>query len=1343
MKKKVLDKSSLIFIIAVVLLAVLSFTFYEPPIGEAGRIPISRQTINHTQNIFLLKAPARNYMEQIYQQNEATKSYQKAKEEEGYCAEAKAQAQSRTSGKGRNPTTEIYSYCLDLDGVFSGGEDFKIASSAYAYTIFQTGSRNPIEECVVEYDTCKEEGLPFMYEAICSGNNSIQSSLLNCQEVFGLDYTCVSGACVPSVCGDSKFNPTNEECDDGNNEEGDGCSATCQLEYCGDNNVNNNIPDYPEEQCDNGENNGVIPEQQYGADQEYCTTECILEEVSGPLCGDGIIQEEEQCDDGSHCSDGTSCTSSEECMNIGDWNCLPRDFDGCSFNCKLEGCGDGLLQIGEECDDLNQEDFDGCSSGCKVEFCGNNIIDSIAEECDDGNNVPLDGCSSECLLELPPPDLYVGEIFSPVHSAYCINSYHFEICNAGEGFVEEEFQIKVEVNGQESIFDYGMQEGMEIQPGGCLHYYNPIKLHILKFGLDLESTDEIHITLDVNDDIKEPNEADNEKLGESYSGDQYIYEGDIECTTWCYDSDDGKSYFDSGKLTYLYEEVDHQVDECDSGMYPNQAILTEYYCLNPIYQLDNGLFPYPALSKKVDCTILDAKCVDGECVPIDENHLSCKDLEGKLDIWTYGEVDYTTIDGENIILKDTCQDEEHIKEVYCDSDELADDYTQNCVYQNALCQDGKCVEVNETNWCEDLETGGEFSLGDPYVYGITEFHKFTGTVDIKKDKCSFDRTEVRQYYCELDFPESQWYDCTNDENEHGAALCHDGICVLPDPDYLSCDEWGDDGLDYYNQGTVESNSIHNVDDWNSDECIPMTNLLIEYYCAGNEFKMTPPYNCGLEGMACNEGKCVAENPNLVSCEETEWDEIEYVNKFGEENWEGDECVADDDYDDWETESNTLKHWFCNENTPDYETIDCSAEGKVCHYGECITNDPALISCTEDSENNKVKYTNGYGNKYSETDQCVADDDYDDWEKESNTLQHWFCDEKVPDYKITTCSEGKCVWGECLIADLELIFCELGDFGQIHSADEYGLESWNSPHCVEDDDYDDWEEESNTLKNYICDGNKPVSSIVDCSLEGKKCYDGECLLEDFSQIACVDSEEDPLDPFVNGNILYTNEFGVNFFFDDNCDYGTILEESYCDGNELEEIDIDCADFGMGCNTKKDICQEADYDLYGCQETDNGDFPEIPSFTSLNDEYGNGEWAYEFCETTTKVMEFYCEGIDDVEEEFNICEEEKVCKGLCNQEGEYLGAACVDPENTEYVVCGDSDETGLKGLGIEEIEEEEPEPVEEEEACELNECLNQQYAGGVISCGIINDNCGGTIDCGSCPGTSTCSEMGICT
>jgi len=130
-----------------------------------------------------------------------------------------------------------------------------------------------------------------------------------------------------SKCGDGTVDP-GEECDDGNNIDGDGCSADCFLESkCGDGTVDEG------EECDDGNN----------VDGDGCSADCFLESK----CGDGIVDEGEECDDGN-----------------------TTDGDGCSGICQIERCGDGILDEGEECDDGNNMDGDGCSADCRNEEKG-------------------------------------------------------------------------------------------------------------------------------------------------------------------------------------------------------------------------------------------------------------------------------------------------------------------------------------------------------------------------------------------------------------------------------------------------------------------------------------------------------------------------------------------------------------------------------------------------------------------------------------------------------------------------------------------------------------------------------------------------------------------------------------------------------------------------------------------------------------------------------------------------------------------------------------------------------------------------------------------------------------
>jgi len=66
-------------------------------------------------------------------------------------------------------------------------------------------------------------------------------------------------------------------------------------------------------------------------------------------------------------------------------------------------CGNGILEAGEECDDGNSDDYDGCTTWCVLcGVCGDGIIE-MSEECDDGNRIDGDGCNHDCKLEVPLP----------------------------------------------------------------------------------------------------------------------------------------------------------------------------------------------------------------------------------------------------------------------------------------------------------------------------------------------------------------------------------------------------------------------------------------------------------------------------------------------------------------------------------------------------------------------------------------------------------------------------------------------------------------------------------------------------------------------------------------------------------------------------------------------------------------------------------------------------------------------------------------------------------------------------------------------------------------------------
>jgi len=68
-------------------------------------------------------------------------------------------------------------------------------------------------------------------------------------------------------------------------------------------------------------------------------------------------------------------------------------------------CGDGVVEGDEECDDGNLADDDACLSNCDLASCGDGVVRSGVEECD-GSDAPCatdDVCAADCLC-VPPDD---------------------------------------------------------------------------------------------------------------------------------------------------------------------------------------------------------------------------------------------------------------------------------------------------------------------------------------------------------------------------------------------------------------------------------------------------------------------------------------------------------------------------------------------------------------------------------------------------------------------------------------------------------------------------------------------------------------------------------------------------------------------------------------------------------------------------------------------------------------------------------------------------------------------------------------------------------------------------
>jgi cysteine-rich repeat protein len=125
---------------------------------------------------------------------------------------------------------------------------------------------------------------------------------------------------------------------------------------------------------------------------------------SGEQCGDGVDND----DNGAMDCEDPGCAGTLGCLGCGDGtvdvgeecddrNTLPND--GCSPSCTVEICGDGETNPGEDCDDGNTDDTDACLTGCIAATCGDGHLQAGAEECDDQNAAADDGCTAGCVIE--------------------------------------------------------------------------------------------------------------------------------------------------------------------------------------------------------------------------------------------------------------------------------------------------------------------------------------------------------------------------------------------------------------------------------------------------------------------------------------------------------------------------------------------------------------------------------------------------------------------------------------------------------------------------------------------------------------------------------------------------------------------------------------------------------------------------------------------------------------------------------------------------------------------------------------------------------------------------------
>jgi cysteine-rich repeat protein len=276
---------------------------------------------------------------------------------------------------------------------------------------------------------------------------------------------------VAADCGNGILEP-GEECDDGNTLDGDCCSANCTFEPAGsscedgefcngeevcdgagtclpgqpvdcDDGVGCTVDSCDEaaDACVNAPDDGLCDDGQFCNGAEVCDLANDCQQGVPVDCDDGVGCTDDSCDeandqcvnepndlncpdDGVFCNGVEFCDAAADCSSTGDpcpgGTVCNEETDTCD---AAPGCGDGILDPGEECDDGNTMDGDCCDANCMFEppgsscddgeFCnGEETCDGVGTclpgdpvDCNDGIDCTVDSCNEmDDVCENTPQD---------------------------------------------------------------------------------------------------------------------------------------------------------------------------------------------------------------------------------------------------------------------------------------------------------------------------------------------------------------------------------------------------------------------------------------------------------------------------------------------------------------------------------------------------------------------------------------------------------------------------------------------------------------------------------------------------------------------------------------------------------------------------------------------------------------------------------------------------------------------------------------------------------------------------------------------------------------------------
>ncbi len=219
---------------------------------------------------------------------------------------------------------------------------------------------------------------------------------------------CVARRCVRSRCGDGVTDTQTlamEQCDDANTVDSDGCRADCKFTCSSAVDCDDANPCNGTEAC--GADHRCTPSETRPADGSACTTgtvsagTCRTQLCQPQGCGDGVINGTEQCDDrNGDPTDGCrsdcmySCQGDMDCEGMTRCDALART----PFSCR-QVSGDGGV-TGQRCEAQPVENCDdalACTTDlCRIAGCEHAVIDADGDGRSPGNCADTYNAGMDC-----------------------------------------------------------------------------------------------------------------------------------------------------------------------------------------------------------------------------------------------------------------------------------------------------------------------------------------------------------------------------------------------------------------------------------------------------------------------------------------------------------------------------------------------------------------------------------------------------------------------------------------------------------------------------------------------------------------------------------------------------------------------------------------------------------------------------------------------------------------------------------------------------------------------------------------------------------------------------------